>query len=160
MEPNERRNPTLDEVISNGLSGNGGLCIGQNYFMKLVLDFLGFTTFALGATWNNAGRPGTHCVVTVKNDFTDTAADNEMYLIDVGCGLPSWEPIPLHQLPFSRVSGGYPFEIRRTPEGLYQRVHLKGNFVKGDFVSHILEKLTKNPNQQILKPHCCNIAFT
>ena len=142
MEPSKRQNPTLDEIISNGLSGNGGLCISLNYFLKLVLDFLGFTTFAIAASWASALKPGTHCVIIVKTSYNGNDSNDEMYLVDVGCGQPIWEPIPLHQLPFQRVTGGYPFEFRKTPEGIYQRVQLKGNFIKGDFVSH--RKFLKN----------------
>jgi arylamine N-acetyltransferase len=141
----------LEEVVSAGLSGSGGLCITNNYFLKMVLDFLGFSTFATAATWKTSdatSRPGTHCVLIVtlqdshgesNNNYDARDGDgneNEIYLIDVGCGKPHWEPIPLHKLPFSRVTGGYPFEFRKTSDGIYERYQLKGSLFKGDFVSY------------------------
>jgi len=96
--------------------------------VKLLLEVLGFDIFPVTISWASGLMPGTHFGAVVQLSIT------ESYLIDVGCGLPFWEPVPLHQLPYRRTAGGYPFEFRRSPEGLIQRFQIGGSYFHGKYV--------------------------
>jgi len=131
----DRVNPSEADIVKQGLTGKGGVCIEVNHFVKLVLETLGFDTFSVSISWAGGSMPGTHYALIVQLSIT------ESYLIDVGCDLPIWEPVPLHQLPYRRIAGGYPFEFRRTPEGLIQRVQIGGSYFLGKYVSLRINEL-------------------
>ena len=82
----KRHKPTLSEIITGVRSGRGGLCYILNTFMKFLLQALGYNVYHIIGT------------VTKPNDHIITIAHFNGYkhLIEVGCGYPTFKPIPLN----------------------------------------------------------------
>ncbi len=62
----------------------GGTCYSNNYYMNLLLKYLGYDAILCGADMDN---PDVHIVNIVT-------IDNHEYLVDVGYGAPFFEPMP------------------------------------------------------------------
>ena len=131
VSPENRHVPTIQEIVhESGFSGTGGLCFQLNYFFKLLLQFLGYAVFAIAGTIGVT--IGSHIMLVVK------MSEDEMYLIDVGCGNPTSQLVPLHLLPFRTIAAGsYYYEIRKISEGQYARYQVGGGLFFGDYVSFI-----------------------
>lgn len=69
------------------MSGKGGICYTLNTFNKFVLEALGYDSYL--AT-SDIMKPDNHVVTVV--DSLDTPGDK--YIVDVGLGVPNFEPIP------------------------------------------------------------------
>ena len=84
----DRHKPTLTEVVTEVLSGRGGLCYTLNIFMKFLLEALDYDVYLVNSTVN----------LTKPNDHVITIAciHGEKYLVEVGCGYPTFKPIPLN----------------------------------------------------------------
>ena len=134
QKPFERRSPSVEDVITQELETGGGACIHQNYFLKLLLDHLGFNTFVVAAEVPSPYLPvpRNHVVTIVR---LQNGKEEKLYLIDTGFGRPIPEPINLSELPFSGRAGGFNFEYRFNTElQRYERIALDGCAIKGAFV--------------------------
>ena len=82
----DRHKPTLTEVLTEVRSGRGGLCYTLNIFMKFLLEALDYDVYLVNST---VARPNDH-VMTIA------CIHGEKYLVEVGCGYPTFKPIPLN----------------------------------------------------------------
>ena len=82
----ERRIPTIEQVKEDVLSGRGGLCYTLNTFMKYFLEALGYGAHHVAST---VVKVGDHIMTRV-----DIARDK--FIVDVGCGYPTFEAIPVN----------------------------------------------------------------
>jgi len=126
--PEERHSPTNEEIIADGISGNGGTCISLNHFAKVVLDAIGFDTFEIEGDSPLNPFPGDHIMVVVN-------LSGEQYLVDVGF-MPIYDVIPLNptKMPYRAVMYGFPYEFRYCIEtDTYYRYHLVGGCNNGRF---------------------------
>ncbi len=100
---NARKVPDENGIIAAGLNGIGGNCITQNSFLCLLLQQLGFDSFIISGTVKGGDTDDTNnhvlCVVRLSS--------NELYLLDLGVGVPFPEPIPLHNLPYTHRAVGH-----------------------------------------------------
>ena len=78
----------MEEIKQSILSGKGGLCYPTNVFAKFFLEALGYDIYFLGS---RVSVPDDH-IVTVVNSLK---TKGDRYLVDIGGGFPSFEPIPL-----------------------------------------------------------------
>ncbi|XP_022099497.1 uncharacterized protein LOC110984021 [Acanthaster planci] len=85
----ERRALTFPEIKASMMARVGGLCFEMNYFMKALLEALGFEVYHVGASIS--GRPNNHLVTVVKS----LVLPGDLHLVEVGCGYPTFEPISL-----------------------------------------------------------------
>ena len=94
----ERRRLTFEEIKTNILTRLGGLCFESNYFMKVLLERLGYDAHHVGFDVN--GKPNNHLAIVVRS----LSRPGDTYLVDVSCGY--WMPgsIPLD---FERESPVY-----------------------------------------------------
>jgi arylamine N-acetyltransferase len=70
------------------MSGKGGRCYTLNTFNKYLLEALGYDSYLVGSD------------IVKENGHVVTAVDNlkkpgDKYIVDVGLGVPNFEPIPL-----------------------------------------------------------------
>lgn len=70
------------------MSGKGGLCYTLSIFNKFLLEALGYNVHLVGG---DIGIPNNH-VLTVVNDLKKPG---DKYIVDVGFGVPNFEPIPV-----------------------------------------------------------------
>jgi len=127
-----RKQPTVDDIIEKGLTGNGGCCIQLNFFTMLVLKALGLEAFAIQGTHFGAPVEGTHCMVVVK------LSCDEIYLVEVGGAFPILEPINMCKLPVRiMAAGGFPYEFRHVSPGIIGRYHIGGGLLSGAFVNQL-----------------------
>ncbi|XP_077984596.1 uncharacterized protein LOC144439200 [Glandiceps talaboti] len=77
------------------LSTVGGLCVTNNTAFKFLLEALGYDVHFISGTIRVAGVPpsyeGTHMLSVVNN----VVKDGDTFMVDVGCGFPTFEAIPL-----------------------------------------------------------------
>ncbi|XP_038052622.1 uncharacterized protein LOC119725314 [Patiria miniata] len=85
----ERRGLTFQEIKVEMTTRRGGLCFEINYFTKVLLERLGFEVYHIGCTF--MGKPNNHLSTVVKN----LSRPGDLHLVDVGCGHPVFEPIPM-----------------------------------------------------------------
>lgn len=121
-----RKVPEENDIIEAGLSGTGGNCITQNGFLYLLLKSLGFDTFIISGTIKNINNH-VLCVVRLSSD--------ELYLLDLGVGVPFPEPIPLHNLPYIFRAVGHRIMYRKSENEFYECVQLDGALIGAEFVS-------------------------
>lgn len=86
LEKDTRRGPLPTEIKDAMLSTQGGLCFVNNAGFKFILEALGFDVFLIGAT---VTHPNDHAIIVA-------IIDNIQYLVDVGCGYPAFNAIPLN----------------------------------------------------------------
>ena len=124
----KRRQPTLEEVKTEVLSGRGGLCYTVNTFMKYFTEALGFNVHHICSS------------IKTHHDHIMTIAelDGEKYLIDVGNGYPTFEAIPINFEKESKVYQHsfleYKFAKEEKEKGdslMIIRLHKKGDFRPG-----------------------------
>ena len=129
----EREAPTIENIIKQELETGGGACIQINYFLKLVLDHLGFDAVAV------AGEVVSPALTIPRNHvMTVVRLNNDLYLVDHGYGgRPIPEPINLSRLPYTYRTGGFDIEYRFNDElKRYERISHLGCPLKGLYVSH------------------------
>lgn len=123
----ERHVPTSSEICSNILALKGGVCIDLNYFMKILLQALDYDVCLLGGNYTADSMPFTHIMVLVKS----LESEGDKFLVDVGCGFPTFEVVPLEKLPHTYVQSG--LEIMYTRDGdKFFRMQRKGDFITDD----------------------------
>ena len=127
----ERRHPSVEDIVQQGLKGIGGCCINLNWFAMLVFRGLGLRSFCIQGTHNQAPVAGTHCMVIVE-------VEDEKYLVEVGGAFPILEPVPMRakNLPYEVLcAGGFPYEFRALePAGTVGKFHIGGGLVSGKYV--------------------------
>lgn len=112
------------------MSGAGGVCVHLNAWFVSVLKSLGFQAhISAGNYFAYIPSPeGTHCIGILQ-------LQGKVYGVDVGCSNPIDEPIPLHQLPYTRRAGGVRYEYRYNADGdWYERWQLDGTILGEKFV--------------------------
>ena len=85
--------PSLEEIKWDVTTELGGLCYTNNVFMKQLFKTFGFDVFHTASTCNKA-HPNNHIVTILNQRLTDDGNINR-YLVDVGCGYPTYTAIPL-----------------------------------------------------------------
>lgn len=121
--PVEQRVPTLKVILEAGLSGKGGVCIHNNYFMYQLLKALGYDTFVVAGLYSDAAVPDNHVIVMVK----DLDKPGDLHLVDVGCASPTLEAIPMLQLPYVFRNAGLEVKYVKEDGDTYVRMHRKGD---------------------------------
>ena len=116
--------PSCKEIKRDMLAGLGGLCYTNNVFMTELLRALGLHAEQLAGTCNLA-HPNNHILTSVKHL---TSADS-IHLVDVGCGYPTYQTIPVDFDSESPVyTNGflkYKFTRNDSNRNALQRVHLQ-----------------------------------
>lgn len=102
-----------------------------------MLKALGFDSFITSGTVKSGASSDINnhvlCVVRLR-------ADN-LYLLDLGVGLPFPEPIPLHNLPYIHRATGYRMMYRKSVDEFYECVQLDGALGGGVYVSYFFDKV-------------------
>ena len=86
---NRQSAPSIDEIKTSVTSGRGGLCYCLNTFMKLLLEALGYDVYHVTSSISNT--PDNHILTIVQN----VQKPSDKFLVDVGTGHPTFDPIPL-----------------------------------------------------------------
>ncbi|KAG4070236.1 hypothetical protein HA402_003926 [Bradysia odoriphaga] len=128
VSPEERHRPTVEELISQGLSGIGGCCLNLNFFTTILMQALGLDAFAVQGTHFLAPVDGTHCMCIVRLN------ENELFMVEVGAGYPFLDVIPMQNLPFRFMAGGYVNEFRQISDGKVGRFQIGGGLFGGDYI--------------------------
>ena len=113
--------PTSEEIKSDGLTGVGGLCYTNNVFFCNLLQAIGYRTQLVSGTCNPK-HPNNH-IATLVNDVAELG---DKYLVDVGCGYPTLQAVPLG---FENESPVYKniflqYKFVKLGSGHYERQHL------------------------------------
>ena len=61
-----------------------------------------------------------------QHDGNRCSADQSLHLVEVGCGFPTFEAVPLHRLPQTYRQVGLEFQSRIV-DGRYVRLHRRGD---------------------------------
>ncbi len=115
--------PDWGEMKSAVMSKQGGLCNTNNIFMKQLLEAVGFACHLAAGTCNLA-HPNNHIVTIVTGYCPGTRLDSPL-LVDVGCGFPMFQAIPLnfeHTSP-QYESGVVSYYLQNTGSGNYVRFY-------------------------------------
>ncbi|KAI8504001.1 hypothetical protein Bbelb_180690 [Branchiostoma belcheri] len=120
METRDRAAPTPDQIKQDVLSGKGGLCLTQNVFFFYLLQALGYDVFLISC----ASHRIKHVTVVARN----VAEKGDVYLVEVGCGFPTFQAIPLDFQELSPVYQHSFLEYRFVKKGeLIERQHRRGD---------------------------------
>lgn len=111
-EPGRLKRPTFAEIKQNCLCAVGGVCYSINIFTWCLLRALGFSAKVCRAKVGLA-KLSSHLVVLVNGILKP----NDLFLIDCGCGYPTFQAVPLD------------FE-NESP--VYQDSFIKYKYVRGD----------------------------
>jgi len=110
----KRRRPNETEINADILSGLGGLCVVNNTGFKNLLEALNYNVVLLPSA---VKLEFDHVVILAKIDGND-------YLVDVGCGYPTFEAIPLDFETESKVYRYSFLKLRFIREdGFIKRLH-------------------------------------
>ncbi|XP_066267369.1 arylamine N-acetyltransferase, liver isozyme-like isoform X2 [Branchiostoma lanceolatum] len=119
-EENDRAAPSAEQVKQDVLSGKGGLCMTQNFFVYFLLQALGYDVFLMSS---DVSYPKNHVVVGARN----VTEEDDVYLVEAGCGYPTFQAIPLN---FPEESPAYEhsfIEYKFVRKGeLIERQHRRG----------------------------------
>ena len=118
--------PTLEEIKKDGLDFKGGLCYTNNIFFYHLLKGLGYDAYNIAGTCNPS-HPNNHIATLVRN----VSEHGDRYLVDVGCGYPTYQAILLNFENESPVyeSGFLQYKFLNKGSSCYERQHLQ-NFSK------------------------------
>lgn len=121
VEPKNRRSaPSLEEIKADVTSGKGGLCYSLNTFMKLLLQALGYEVYHV---ISSIVKPDNHILTIVRN----LQKPGDKFLVDVGIGYPTFDPVPLDFVEESSVYKQSFLEYKFVwVEGMLVRFHRKG----------------------------------
>lgn len=87
--PSERFRPGWSRVRESVISGLGGLCYELNIFMFALLRGLGYDVFLVRSS---VRLPDNHVVTIARN----VVSRGDLYLIDAGCGFPTFAAVDLN----------------------------------------------------------------
>lgn len=115
--------PTIEDIISDVLSFQGGLCYTNNVFMKYFLEVYGLKVHHIAATCN-LNHPNNHILTKVQG----LTEEDGIHLVDVGCGYPTFEPVAIRMEScsdriFSNGFLKYKFMNDTTTSDQYERRH-------------------------------------
>jgi arylamine N-acetyltransferase len=130
----DRATPGLEHILSANLRGGGGLCGHSNIFLNFQLQCLGFKSHLLHGTFVRTGIEGSHNLIAVNipaHLSKEKTKRDKTFIVDVGCGVPISEPIPLDELPFTRRAGGLDFRYERVDDFMIQRINEGGDALMG-----------------------------
>ena len=96
QSPEARHTPSLNEIVDDVISGRGGLCYTLNVFMKYLLQSLGYNVHHVSSSMLGPPNNINHILCLV----CDLCTPGDRYLVDVGVGYPTFEPVSLK---FERV---------------------------------------------------------
>ncbi|XP_078693423.1 arylamine N-acetyltransferase, liver isozyme-like [Branchiostoma floridae x Branchiostoma belcheri] len=120
MEEKDRAAPSPDQIKQDVLSGKGGLCLTQNVFFFYLLQALGYDVFLISCVSYRIK----HVTVVARN----VAEKGDVYLVEVGCGFPTFQAIPLNFHEESPVYQHSFLEYRFVKKGeLIERQHRRGD---------------------------------
>ena len=80
--------PSLEDLTKDILAGKGGMCYTNNTYFMLCLEALGFDVCHVAAS---VSLPHSHIIMRVDN----VARFGDSYLVEVGCGYPSFAAIDM-----------------------------------------------------------------
>ena len=121
QSPEARHTPSPDDIINDVISGRGGLCYTLNVFMKYLLQLLDYNVHHISSTV--MGPPNNHILCLVCD--LDTPGDR--YLVDMGVGYPTFEPVSLKFEKESQIYKQSFLEYKFVwEEGLCIRCHRRG----------------------------------
>ena len=110
----ERRRPSEKEINADILSGLGGLCVVNNAGFKNLLEALNYSVTLIPSA---VKLEFDHVVILAKVNGSE-------YLVDVGCGYPTFEAIPLDFETESKVYRYSFLKLRFIREdGFIKRLH-------------------------------------
>ena len=90
--PSQRHRPTLLEIKCDLLNGLGGLCYNLNVSVFFLLQSLGYKVSLAHATCTTSVMfPNNHVVVYVH----DVIRSEDRFLVEVGCGFPTFRAVDL-----------------------------------------------------------------
>ena len=92
-EPGRLKRPTFAEIKQNCLCAVGGVCYSINIFTWCLLKALGFSAKVCRARVGpiSPATSSSHLVVLVYGILEP----NDLFLIDCGCGYPTFQAVPL-----------------------------------------------------------------
>lgn len=111
--------PTLQEIFQDVIDGKGGVCYGNNVFLKYLFEALGVETYFVPSCVLH-GHPDNHIGV-VAVDLTSPGSE---HLLEAACGYPTYEAVALdfdHESPIYK-SGFLTFKFIRDGPHL-ERLH-------------------------------------
>ena len=130
----------------------GGLCYDINPFFNFLFNALGYTSHLIAGSYTASKMSNCHVGVVVKGLDPEVALGTTMseyfcykfdflqifvlirrieessHLVDMGCGFPFFEAIPLHRLPQVYLQAGLEYQLQMV-DGCYARLHRKGDTV-------------------------------
>ena len=126
--PNERIRPTLEDIKRDCMAGIGGLCYCLNVFTWGLLKGLGFSAKLCRAKVTASQlHPNNHVLVLVSN----LKENGDLYLVDCGCGFPTFRAIPLNFDQESAVYQDSYLEYKYVRyNGQILRMHGQGDKIK------------------------------
>ena len=129
MPAKERSMPSVEQIKEDVLGGRGGLCYTLNAFMKLFLEALGYTASHIAA---KAITPNDHIMTRVD-------IEGNVFFVDVGCGYPTFEAIPVS------------FE---EESAVYKHSFLEYKFIKSKETSSVirLHRSSKDREELVKRP--------
>ena len=84
----DRHVPTWEEIKAALMGGFGGLCYSMGTFMRCLLEALGYETYFPASS---IFFPNNHITTIVQN----LTRPGSKHLVDVACGYPTFQAIPL-----------------------------------------------------------------
>jgi len=118
--------PGAEEIIDSGLAMYGGLCYDINPFFNFLFNALGYTSHLIGGQYTASPLTNCHAAVIVKGLDPEIPFDESSHLVDLGCGYPFFEAIPLHRLPRSYSQAGLEYQLAIV-DGQLSRLHKRGD---------------------------------
>ncbi|CAG7785313.1 unnamed protein product, partial [Allacma fusca] len=140
----ELKPPSKEEVIYQCLETGGGACIQLNYFLRLLLEVLGYDVFNVGCKTMTVEDDTAHMIVIIRMPKTEEGVvsspenktDHVLYMSDPGFARPAPGLINLDLLPHTYQSGGFTVQHRFNDElQRYERYLIGGDPIKGKFSS-------------------------
>lgn len=118
--------PDAEEIIKSGLAMYGGLCFDINPFFNFLLNALGYTSHLIAGSYTASPMTNSHVGVVVKGLDPEAPFNESSHLVDLGCGYPFFEAIPLHRLPQFYFQAGLEYQVQMV-DGCYARLHKRGD---------------------------------
>jgi len=133
-KPLDRETPTLHDILTANFRGGGGLCGHLNICLKYQLENIGYNVSQLSGEFVRTGIPGSHSLIAVHipgRVSKEKVKRDRSFLVDVGCGIPLAEPVPLDELPYRSRAGGLDFRYEKVDDFTVRRVNECGDAIIG-----------------------------